>query len=166
MKVLNLSMLKADAAGQVEHGLVHVVAVRIEDQVGAEVFAEAALLVTAGGGDHVAAVRFRELDGAHVVLRDPDLGVVAPLGHQLPGECGDRRQGIVVDLAPRDLGTPLVQELDQGVGDVGAGLLLAPGGLFTMVFDFDHQRSFAHGDADDGARQVRDAGRFGEGQRT
>jgi hypothetical protein len=34
----------------------------------------------------------------------------------------------------------LTQELDQGVGDVGAGLLLAPGGLFTMVFDFDHQR--------------------------
>jgi hypothetical protein len=34
----------------------------------------------------------------------------------------------------------LTQELDQGVGDVGAGLLLAPGGLFTVVFDFDHQR--------------------------
>jgi hypothetical protein len=34
----------------------------------------------------------------------------------------------------------LTQELDQTASDVGAGLLLAPGGLFTVVFDFDHER--------------------------
>jgi hypothetical protein len=34
----------------------------------------------------------------------------------------------------------LTQELDQNVSDVGAGLLFAPGGLFTMVFDFDYER--------------------------
>jgi opacity protein-like surface antigen len=34
----------------------------------------------------------------------------------------------------------LAQGRDQEVGDVGAGLLLAPGRLFTLSLDFDHQR--------------------------
>jgi hypothetical protein len=64
------------------------------------------------------------LDVAVFPVHPGDLGVVAPLGHPLPGECGDRRQGVIVDLAPRDLGAPLVQEVDQGADH--ARLRLAP----------------------------------------
>jgi hypothetical protein len=34
----------------------------------------------------------------------------------------------------------LSRDLDRSVGDVGAGLLVAPGGLFTLAFDFDYER--------------------------
>jgi hypothetical protein len=34
----------------------------------------------------------------------------------------------------------LTQKLDQSLGEVGGGLLFAPGGLFTIVFDFDHEQ--------------------------
>jgi hypothetical protein len=34
----------------------------------------------------------------------------------------------------------LSEELDRSVSDVGAGLLVAPGGLVTLTFDFDHER--------------------------
>jgi len=34
----------------------------------------------------------------------------------------------------------ITPDLDQSVSEVGGALLIAPGGLFTMVFDFDHKR--------------------------
>lgn len=51
---------------------------------------------------------------------------------------GDRQLRFLVDPTNDWLG--LAQGRDQEVGDVGAGLLLAPGRLFTLDFDFDHQR--------------------------
>jgi hypothetical protein len=50
---------------------------------------------------------------------------------------GQRQQGFLSNNFAQGA---LTQELDQTASDVGAGLLLAPGGLFTLVFDFDHER--------------------------
>jgi hypothetical protein len=51
---------------------------------------------------------------------------------------GDRQLRFLVEPTNSWLG--LAQGRDQEVGDVGGGLLLAPGRLFTVAFDFDHQR--------------------------
>jgi hypothetical protein len=50
---------------------------------------------------------------------------------------GQRQEGFMTAAFAQGVRT---QELDQTNADVGAGLLLAPGGLFTMVLDFDHER--------------------------
>lgn len=51
---------------------------------------------------------------------------------------GDRQLRFLVDPTNQWIG--LAQGRDQEVGDVGAGLLLAPRRLFTLDFDFDYQR--------------------------
>lgn len=51
---------------------------------------------------------------------------------------GDRQVRSLIPTSNRWVG--LAQERDQRVGDVGGGLLFAPGGLFTLALDVDHQR--------------------------
>lgn len=51
---------------------------------------------------------------------------------------GDRQLRFLIDPTNEWIG--LAQGRDQEVGDVGGGLLLAPGRLFTLDFDFDYQR--------------------------
>jgi len=51
---------------------------------------------------------------------------------------GDRQLRFLVD--PTNSWIGLAQGRDQEVGDVGGGLLLSPGRLFTVAVDFDHQR--------------------------
>ncbi|MBW2420018.1 MAG: hypothetical protein JRH19_15855, partial [Deltaproteobacteria bacterium] len=55
----------------------------------------------------------------------------------------DRRDGLYQLRVHRDpsnewLGPPLEQ--DRSVSDVGGGLLVAPGGLLTLTFDFDYEQ--------------------------
>ena len=50
---------------------------------------------------------------------------------------GDRQLRFLIDPTNQWIG--LAQGRDQEVGDVGAGLLLAPRRLFTLDFDFDYQ---------------------------
>jgi hypothetical protein len=51
---------------------------------------------------------------------------------------GDRQLRFLVE--PTNSWIGLAQGRDQEVGDVGGGLLLSPARLFTVAFDFDHQR--------------------------
>ncbi len=53
---------------------------------------------------------------------------------------GKRQVGFLLKTANVNDPVSFTGHPDQDVGEVGVGLLLAPGGLFTMTFDFDHKR--------------------------
>jgi hypothetical protein len=65
-----------------------------------------------------------------------DLGGEVELRGGYEGRNGERQRRFL--LPPLWLSND--QEIDQGVGTVGGGLLLAPAGLFTLALDVDHQR--------------------------
>jgi hypothetical protein len=50
---------------------------------------------------------------------------------------GDRQLGFMSNNFQQGA---LTQDLDQSLSEVGGGLLFAPGGWFTMVFDYDYER--------------------------
>jgi hypothetical protein len=52
----------------------------------------------------------------------------------------DGKQQLGFMLSPSNRWGALSQPLDQSAAQVGGGLLVAPGGLFTMTFDVDYER--------------------------
>jgi opacity protein-like surface antigen len=73
------------------------------------------------------ASRFRDIGAPELSLRG---------GYQ--AREGDRQLRFLIDPTNQWIG--LAQRRDQEVGNVGGGLVLAPGRLMTLDFEFDHQR--------------------------